>query len=298
MIFFQHGSERDERMVISLTAQMERTIQFEMTRDTNYIHGTHPEEQRRLALLNELTNESFLGFLDIKPGYSILEAGSGTGILADLVAKRFPRSHITGVEISPDQISEARKNFSETPNLEFIEGDAQSLDLEQNSCDLVYCRYLLEHLHEPGKAISEIYRVLKPGGAIFLQENNILICVFYPDCPVFNKVWKEFAGLQARLGGDAEIGKKLFFILKESGFCSIELSIAPEIHFHGMPTFEPWIENLEGNIAGAREMLIQSGRVAEESIDIAISELCDLKVNPFGSAYFYWNRASAKKPQA
>jgi cyclopropane fatty-acyl-phospholipid synthase-like methyltransferase len=68
-----------------------------MTRESTYLHGTHPEEQRRLSLLNDLTNASFIDFLEIKPGQSILEAGSGLGILANGVATRFPSSAVTGI---------------------------------------------------------------------------------------------------------------------------------------------------------------------------------------------------------
>jgi cyclopropane fatty-acyl-phospholipid synthase-like methyltransferase len=71
-----------------------------MTRESAYIHGTHPHEQNRLSLLNDLTNTSFLDFLDIKQGDSVLDVGSGPGILAHRVATAFPDSQVTGVEIA------------------------------------------------------------------------------------------------------------------------------------------------------------------------------------------------------
>jgi len=56
-----------------------------MAHESTYIHGTHPEEQARLSLLNELTNASFIDFLKIEPGDSVLEVGSGLGTLADSI---------------------------------------------------------------------------------------------------------------------------------------------------------------------------------------------------------------------
>jgi ubiquinone/menaquinone biosynthesis C-methylase UbiE len=103
-----------------------------MTPESAYIRGTHPEDQSRLSLLNDLTNTSFLDFLDIRPGDSVLEVGSGLGILAHRVATAFPDSQVTGVEIAAEQIDKARADFSETPNLKFIEGDALSLDLQES----------------------------------------------------------------------------------------------------------------------------------------------------------------------
>jgi hypothetical protein len=63
-----------------------------------------------------------------------------------------------------------------------------------------------------------------------VQENNIFVLELYPDCLRFDHVWRQFVTLQAQLGGDGEIGKKLFSLLKAAGFQHIELSISPEIH--------------------------------------------------------------------
>jgi len=261
-----------------------------------YIHGTHPDEQKRLSELNTLTNRQFVDYLEIDTGESVLEVGSGLGILANFVAGTHPDASITGIEISDELIDRAIADFSETVNLRFAKADAHSLDLLDNSFEIVYCRYLLEHVMDPEVVLGEIFRVLKPGGKIFIQENNILINVFYPDCPTFDILWKKFADVQTELGGDALIGKKLFSLLKTGGFDDIALSIAPEIHHYGMPTFTPWIQNLIGNIDGARKNLIDMGGVESKLIDEAIDELTALQNNPHASAYFYWNRAKAVKP--
>ena len=261
-----------------------------------YIHGTHSEEQARLSLLNHLTNGSFIDFIEIKPGDSVLEVGSGLGILADSVAIRFPESSLTGIEIAPEMIKKARMDFSNTPNLKFIEGDALSLSFDDASFDVVYCRYILEHATDPAKALREIFRVLKNGGRFFVQENNIFIYALYPDCPTFFFVLGKLAEIQSRMGGDAEIGKKLYSLIKQAGFRSINLSIVPEVHHYDMPTFDPWIVNSREIVKGARERLAALDGISISIIEKAIDEIDNLRKNPYASAYFYWNRASAVKP--
>jgi len=261
----------------------------------NYIHGTHPEEQKRLANLNTLTNRQFVDFLEVKNGDSVLEVGSGLGILANMVAQTYPFTSITGIELSDEMIDKAITAFADTVNLRFAKGDAHNLNIPDRSFDVVYCRYLLEHVKSPEVVLKEIQRILKSGGKIFLQENNTLVNVFYPDCPTFNLVWEKFAVVQSKIGGDALIGKKLFFLLKTTGFGSIKLSVSPEIHHYGMPTFSPYIENLIGNITGARNSLITIGNLEPSIIDEAIDELRRLQDNTDASAYFYWNRAMAVK---
>jgi ubiquinone/menaquinone biosynthesis C-methylase UbiE len=267
-----------------------------MMQKSDYIHGTHSEEQSRLSLLNDLTNTSFLAFMDIRQGDSILEVGSGPGILANRVAEAFPNSHITGVEIAAEYIDKARADFVETPNLEFIEGDAQSLNLQGSLFDVVYCRYVLEHVQNPLGVVLEMFRVLKKGGRIFAQENNILINALYPDCPSYSLVLGKFAELQSRMGGDAEIGRKLFSLMKQVGFRSIALSLGPEVHHYDMPTFKPWIANSIEILKGAKSRLLELDGVPETLFQKAVSELDELRENTYGSAYFYWNRATAVKP--
>lgn len=257
-----------------------------------YVHGTGRSEQARLGLLNELTNRQFVEFLEIEETSRVLEVGSGLGILAGEVARLAPRGEVYGVEYSTEQLARAESSL---PNLHFIQGDAHALEFEDESFDVVYCRYVLEHLADPQRALVEMYRVLRPGGKIFVQENNILVNVLYPECPRFDALWKKLAALQERLGGDALIGKKLLPLLKRAGFRGIALSVRPEIHCSGEPTFRPWIDNMIGNVEGASEGFQAHGLADAEEIASAVEELNAFSARDDSSALFYWNRASGVK---
>jgi ubiquinone/menaquinone biosynthesis C-methylase UbiE len=172
------------------------------TPEADYIHGTTPDEQLRLARLNALTNPPFLEFLQVKPSDRVLEVGSGLGILAAEVAQRVPEGEVWGLEYSPDQLEAVAVS---APNLHFIQGDAHYLPFEGDSFDVVYCRYLLEHVADPAAVLREMRRVLRPGGRVFVLENDISVNRFDPPCPVFHKLWQAFITLQSRLGGDGII---------------------------------------------------------------------------------------------
>jgi ubiquinone/menaquinone biosynthesis C-methylase UbiE len=258
-----------------------------------YIHGTAVEEQDRLRALNALTNPAFVEFLDVPRGLRILEVGSGLGLLARDVSAALNPSITVGVELSAEQLLRAP---APTPRLAFVQADAHRLPFAAGSFEVVYTRYLLEHVHDPASVLAEIFRVLAPAGGVYLQENNILINAFDPACPAFDLVWKQFAVLQRELGGDAQIGKKLYRLLREGGFEDIRLSIAPEVHHAGMETFRPWVVNLLGNIRSGEEALVSCGLATREQINAAYAELERLAGDPGGSAYFYWNRAAARRP--
>jgi SAM-dependent methyltransferase len=259
---------------------------------TEYIHGTTSEEQRRLEALNRLTNAAFVAFLELQPTDRVLEVGSGLGILAADVAKRVPDGEVVGLEYSLDQLQAVRVS---APNLCLQQGDAHALPFPDESFDAVYCRYLLEHVADPPKVLGEMRRVLKPGGRIFALENDISVNRFDPDCPAWDRVWAAFITLQAQLGGDGIIGRRLYGLVKRAGFREIELSLQPEVHWPELPTFRPWIVNLLNNVEGAREKLLQSGLASDPDLTAAREELEALMGRDDSSVLFHWDRVKAIK---
>ena len=259
-----------------------------MNDSITYIHGTTPSEQERLAGLNRLTNEAFLEFLGIRPGMRVLEVGSGLGLLAVAVARSASDVHVIGLEQSAEQIEAAALE----PAVHYVQGDAHKLQFKDGSFDLVYARYVLEHVASPETVLREMKRVTRPGCRVVACENDSSLIRFDPDCPAWELVWKAFRQHQQSLGGDSEIGRRLYGLFRKAGLRDIELSVQPEIHWHGSPGFVPWLENLIGNVESARQGLLLSGLCSEKSIDESIAELTALCQNEQGSALFAWDRAA------
>lgn len=260
--------------------------------DHAYIHGTDRDEQQRLAALNALSNAPFIDFLELDETSAVLEVGSGLGILTRDVARRVPRGWVAGVESSQEQLAWTGER---EPNVRFVHGDAHSLEFPDGTFDVVYCRYLLEHVHDPARVVGEMHRVLKEGGKVFVQENNVRIIEFWPECPRFEQVWSRFAALQQRLGGDPLIGKKLLPRLRNAGFRDVRLTIQPEVHYSGEAGFRTWIENQIGNVRGAAAALESEGLASMREVDGAIAELRAFAERDDASCFFYWNRAAAVK---
>lgn len=91
------------------------------------------------------------------------------------------------------------------------------------------------------------------------------------------------------------IGKRLFALFKQAGFREITLSVQPEVHHAGQATFQPWIENVIGNVQGAAAQLQAQHLATREAIDAAVAELRGLIARDDATALFYWNRASGVK---
>jgi len=262
-----------------------------MTEHTSYIHGTEPSEQERLAALNRLTNAAFIEFLNIQPGMHVLEVGSGLGLLAAGVAAAAPDVRVVGIEQSPAQIGAAVKDS----RIRYVQGDAHQLEFADRTFDLVYARYVLEHVRDPAKVLKEMKRVARPGARIVACENDVSLVRLDPPCPVFEDVWAAFQQLQQQLGGDSLVGRRLFRLFRAAGLSGIELSVQPDVHWYGSPGFFRWIQNLIGNVESARAGLISAGFCSPSQIDGAVAELEALQANADASSSFVWNRAAATR---
>ncbi len=257
-----------------------------------YIHGTAASEQDRLRRLNDLTNGPFVAYLSPRQDECVLEVGSGLGYLASEVAEHIGSGELVGIEYSAAQLSHAQ---SLGTKVRFVQGDAHHLPFVDESFDLVYCRYVLEHVADPLAVLREMRRVLKPGGRVRVQENDISVNVFEPSCPTFDRLWSQFVVLQSRLGGDALVGRRLFQLFQSAGFSKIELSIQSEVHWSGSAGFVPWVQNLLENVTGAADALVGQSLATRDEIAAVERELRSFMSRPDASAHFYWNRAAGVK---
>jgi ubiquinone/menaquinone biosynthesis C-methylase UbiE len=103
-------------------------------------------------------------------GKEVLDCGCGTGYGAALLADSGAKA-VLGIDFSNDAIKFAERRFVR-PNLSFRVMDAEHLLLQDGSVDFVYSSENLEHLNNPEANISEIRRVLRPGGMLVLGTPN------------------------------------------------------------------------------------------------------------------------------
>ena len=83
-----------------------------------------------------------------------------------------PMGWVTGVEPNARlrTLAASRAQDHGVPNVSFVDGLAGGLPFEDSSVDLVWCERVLQHLNDPGAAIDDIARVLRPGGRAVLLD--------------------------------------------------------------------------------------------------------------------------------
>ena len=128
--------------------------------------------------------EKMLAEMDLSAGQRILDLGCGEGMASRLLAERTgPGSEILGVDIADEMIRNARLRSSGLANLSFRRGVAEQLPCPDNSFDQALSVEAFYYFKNQQKALQELFRVLKPGGRLFL-----VICLHKDNPEAFPEV--------------------------------------------------------------------------------------------------------------
>ncbi len=158
-------------------------------------------------------------------GGKALDLGCGTGnYTAELYRRGFD---VVGLDASEKMLEIARKKL---PQVSFVHGDAYQLPFPDESFDVVLSVTMFEFIHEPEKVVSEIHRVLKPGGEVIIgtMNGNSLWFIFKR----IKSLFVETAYRYARFYTPEELEE----LLKASGFAGVQS--AGVIFF---PSFWPFL---------------------------------------------------------
>jgi ubiquinone/menaquinone biosynthesis C-methylase UbiE len=120
------------------------------------------ERQRRLW-------REFLGRAGFTGGAEVLEVGCGTGVITEMISELPGVSRAVGVDPSPYFVDRAQWR---APSLRFEVGDGRALPFADESFDGVVFATTLCHIPEPGLALAQARRVLRPGGVLVVYDGD------------------------------------------------------------------------------------------------------------------------------
>jgi SAM-dependent methyltransferase len=112
-------------------------------------------------------------YLDLQPGETVLDLGSGPGLDALLAAKRVgPTGRVIGVDMTPEMLERARANATRAgaANVDFREGRLEALPVQSASVDAVTSNCVINLVPDKAAVFREVARVLRPGGRVVVAD--------------------------------------------------------------------------------------------------------------------------------
>ena len=116
--------------------------------------------------------KNIVDFLPLRADMKILDLGTGSGYLSFPIAKKYPNISITGLDIVEKalEVNRLKANEEDIKNISFISYNGIDFPFDDSEFDMVISRYALHHFPDIQKSISEVSRVIKQKGFLFISD--------------------------------------------------------------------------------------------------------------------------------
>lgn len=266
--------------------------------NNKYVHGYSEVEGKRLRD-QSVTLAELLHHDTVYPaGSTVLEAGCGIGAQTCILAKNNPDVSIVSVDISPDYLESAQEAISSAgiTNVTFKQGDILNLPFDAESFDHVFICFVLEHLPEPDKVLLILKGMLKPGGTITVIEGDHGSAYYHPHSEYAQRNIQCLIDLQAQMGGDSLIGRRLYPLLIEAGF--EDVNVTPRV-VYADASRPQMVEGFTRNtfnamVANIKESAIAHGLIDKAAWEKGMKDLCRTERDDGTFSYTFFKGVAVK----
>jgi ubiquinone/menaquinone biosynthesis C-methylase UbiE len=268
----------------------------------SYVHGYSERESERLRDQSGILEELLHSGTSYPAGSKVLEAGCGVGAQTRILAERNPVADITSIDISAKSISKAMHlvDGKKISNVSFEQASILDMPFADASFDHVFICFVLEHLKDPCRALAEVKRVLKHGGSVTLIEGDHGSCFWHPETNASLEIWQAFIKAQVELGHDPLIGRRVYPLLKQSGFNIKDVSPRWVYADSSKPQLMDGVVNkiIVPMVESGKSRILESGMLDRSSWDKGIRDLSKSGKPPDGTFFYTWFKGIGIKEAA
>lgn len=242
----------------------------------DYVHGRSDRESERLDYQASRLADLLHAGTRYPDDSRVLEAACGVGAQTVILAKNSPGAELICIDISETSLAaaEERARLAGVKRVSFRQADVYHLPFPPGSFDHVFVCFLLEHLEDPLLALKKLKEMLRPGGTITVIEGDHGSAFFYPESAAARAVIRCLVRLQARMGGNALIGRELWHLLNDAGLSRVNVSPCQVYADGSSPAGGEAVKNIFiAMVEGVREQATQSGIITPEEWEQGIRDL-------------------------
>lgn len=155
--------------------------------------------------------------LDVRAGQTVLDVGCGPGTdLGSLAETVTPAGAVIGVDRDEKMVDAARERVAGLPAVDVCLGDVHNLPLADGTADRARTDRVLQHVADPAQALTQIHRVLRPGGRLVMGEPDWdTLAIDHPDSGLSSAYTRHVTDQVIR---NARIGRQLARLAADAGF--------------------------------------------------------------------------------
>jgi ubiquinone/menaquinone biosynthesis C-methylase UbiE len=215
--------------------------------------GAFLERASTLPAILEIGRRS-MDMLALSAGERVVDVGCGTGVFLPRLAEAVGvGGQVVGVDLAHPFVDQARARTQDIRTVRVDQGDACALPYPDDSFDAAHCERVLQHLVDPGAALSEIARVVRPGGRVLVAEPDWgSMVVEHPD----RESVRLLVDCAVRLRSQPFIGRELSGRLARTGLIERRFDIVPMLIFDFADLVATYL-----NLPEAVERLDDDGRL-------------------------------------
>lgn len=228
------------------------------------------ERLRILARVMWPTTKALLERVGVAGNARCLDVGSGGGDVTLQLARLAPDGHVTGIDLDDTKLDLARRETAEAgvANVTYRNEDMLEMPRDAERYDLIYVRFVLTHLVDPGAGLAALRARLAPGGTIVVEDIDYTGNFCYPDSAAFTRFLALYTAVSIRRGCDPNIGPRVPSLLAAASFLDIGMNvvqpagISGEVKLVAPLTAEAIVESV-----------LEAGLATREELNQAIDEL-------------------------
>jgi SAM-dependent methyltransferase len=243
-----------------------------ITAMTGYvIRGGKPGYDRLLLLARERwpDTQALLERTRISPGMRCVDIGCGGGAVTVQIARLVaPGGVVVGIDADEVKLALARQTAAVhgVGNVEFRVGDAREWD-EPGSYDLVYSRFLLQHVSEPLTLLRRMWAAVADGGVVIVEDADFDGWCCDPPNEGFEVFQDTYRRVLAGRGGDHAIGRKLHRLFLAAGIPAPQVRLVQPVH-DGEAKLLAW-----STLETTADAILADGLATPDQISAALASL-------------------------